>query len=372
MTRHINYIDGLKGFCAILVVFLHYLMGFVGTGFVGWQSGIEDAQKIDYFWANFPISSIINSTFILQIFFTLVAFLPAWHYFNKQDAEWVKRQAVIRYIRFVPYVVVIKVLSYTIYLNDLYFNKEVGELINIQWIKALMVGNFSWADAFISAFFRSFYQGDGGYVSVLWCMHIIFLGSYIAYTIILLFASIRQHLYIYFILLGISFVVLPWASVFVGGVMIASIASRELKNPSSAKFRKCIGLTLLTLGLILGMGVDGFTINFFLQDIIKSCAALFITLSIFYLDFLQKIFQTPFLVRCGHYGFSIILTHCLVMLSISAWMFLKLHAWLGYDLALLLTFIISIIPLSVATVVFSKVMDPIGLYLSQKIYKLVK
>ncbi len=365
---HIKYIDGLKGLCALLVVFLHYLMGYVGRGFVGWQSGIEEAQKLNYFWANFPLSAVINSTFILQIFFTIVAFLPAWHFFNKQDVEWIKRQAIVRYFRFVPYTIIITILSYFMYLSGAYFNQEVGQLLNIQWISALMMGNFSWPDAFVSGLFRSFVQGDGGYVAVLWCMHIIFLGSYIAYASILLFASIKRHMYIFSILFLISCFVLPWAMVFVGGVMIASIVSNEFKNPSSTKFRNSMGLVLLFVGITLGMGVDGFTQDFIWQDIIKNCAAICVTLSVFYLDFLQKILQTPFLLSCGKYGFSIIVTHGLIMLSISSWLFLKLHAWLGYDLALWLTFILSIIPLSLATIIFAKVMDPICLRLSRKVY----
>ncbi len=368
---HIKYIDGLKGLCAILVVFLHYLMGYVGRGFVGWQSGIEDAQKLDYFWANFPLSGVINATFILQIFFTIVAFLPAWHFFNKQDTEWIKRQAIIRYFRFVPYIFVIVILSYIIYLSGGYFNQEVSRLLDIQWTGALLVGNFSWPDAIEAGLFRAFVYGDGGYVSVLWCMHIIFIGSYIAYACILLFASAKRHMCIYAVLFLLCAVVLPWTMPFVGGVMVASIANAEFKNPSGDTFRKVVGFSLFFVGMALGMCVDGLTMNYILQDIIKNCAAICVTLSVFYLDFLQRFLQTPFLISCGKYGFSILVIHCLVMLSISAWLFLKLHAWLGYDLALWISFILSIIPLTLATVIFAKIMDPICIKLSRKIYNLL-
>ncbi len=369
---HIKYVDGLKGFCALLVVFLHYLMGFVGNGYTGWQSGIPDAQKLDYFWANFPLSAVINSTFILQIFFTLVAFLPAWHFFNKNDVEWVKRQAIIRYFRFVPYTLAIIIISYITYLSGGYFNQEVGDLINLRWISALMVGDFSWSDALFTALLKCFLYGDSGYVAVLWCMHIIFLGSYISYASILFFASCKRHMYIYTTLVLLFAFILPWSMVFVGGIMIASIACAELKKPSSPKLRKIVGVSTLVLGVVLGMGVDGISIDNTHQDIIKNCAALLVTFSIFYLDFLQKFFQNAFLVRCGEYGFSIIITHSVVMLSISSWMFLKFHSLFGYNLALVFTFILSIIPLYLATIIFAKIMDPICIKLSSKVYNYLR
>ncbi len=369
----IPYLDGLKAFCAIFVVILHYVMEFVvNSGFVGWNSGIEDANKISYFWENAPISFIVNGSFFLILFFTIISFLPAWHFFNRQDVGWIKKQAIIRYFRFLPYTLIFTLISYAIYVNGGYFNEEVATLLNLSWSAALMQGDFSWSDAFISGLFRAFWKGDGGYISVLWCMHIIFLGSYIGYALLLFFASSKKHMYIYFTILVASYFALPWAMPFVGGIMVASLAHRELKNPSSAKVRAVVGWSLFIGGLSLGLTLDGLTINYKLQDIFKVISALSILLSVFYLDCLQKVFQNKYLVSCGNYIFAIIMVHCIIMLSVSSWMFIELHNLYGYNIALFLTFFAAIF-LNTAGVFFSaKILDPICNKLSNFAYNFLK
>ncbi len=372
-SKHIAYIDGLKGFCALWVTIFHYILAFVvGSGYIGWESGIAQEQKLDYFWQNIPLAFFSNASFPLHIFFAIIAFLPAWHFFNNQDVEWIKKQAIVRYFRFVPYVFIITVISYLLYINGAYFHEELGALLNLRWPAALMQGDLSWSDVFVSSFFRAYIYGEDSYAAVLWCMHIIFLGSYIAYALLLLFGSSKKYMHIYALILIVCCYALPWAMPFVGGIMVASIACSEVKNPSNSKIRAYLGWALLSMGLALGLSESGLTLNGIYGDILKTTAALSVLLSIFYLDWLQKIFCNKFFIYCGKYVFSMIVMHCLIMISISAWMFIKLYEIYGYNLALCITFLMSFILNAIATVLFAKIVDPICAYLSKHAYDIFK
>ncbi len=68
MSRHIPYIDGLKGCCALCVVLFHYLLTFDVKGYVGWNSGIDAPEQWGHFWAYFPLSFFSNASYVLYMF----------------------------------------------------------------------------------------------------------------------------------------------------------------------------------------------------------------------------------------------------------------------------------------------------------------
>ena len=49
MAKRIIYIDGLKGLCGIWVCLFHYLLAFASFGYIGWESGVADADKAAYY-----------------------------------------------------------------------------------------------------------------------------------------------------------------------------------------------------------------------------------------------------------------------------------------------------------------------------------
>ncbi len=136
-------------------------MAFGPFGFIGWQCGIPEAEQAAFFWSSFPISAFVNTDITLQVFFALIAFIPAMSFFQNNDTEWIKKQAIIRYFRLLPYIIVAYLCSYIVYHQGWYYNKELSEVLNINWNVALLYGDFSLATVLTSALFRDFVIAGG-------------------------------------------------------------------------------------------------------------------------------------------------------------------------------------------------------------------
>ena len=84
--KRLNYIDGLKGWCAISVCILHFLLMFVIGGFIGWKCLPEAAiNPFEYYFEWFPYSILTNNFFsTLHIFCTYMLYRQL-HVFEKQE-----------------------------------------------------------------------------------------------------------------------------------------------------------------------------------------------------------------------------------------------------------------------------------------------
>ncbi|WP_133245162.1 hypothetical protein [Victivallis vadensis] len=121
MAKRIIYIDGLKGLCGIWVCLFHYLLAFASFGYIGWESGVADADKAAYYFRYFPYSILTNGSFPLYIFFALIGFIPALHFFQTGSADGIRRQAVMRYFRLMPPVLACALIASVVYLTSGFF-----------------------------------------------------------------------------------------------------------------------------------------------------------------------------------------------------------------------------------------------------------
>lgn len=64
--KRLNYIDGLKGWCAVSVCILHFLLMFVIGGFIGWKCLPEAAHN--------PFNTISNGFPIINMLIKNVNF----------------------------------------------------------------------------------------------------------------------------------------------------------------------------------------------------------------------------------------------------------------------------------------------------------
>ncbi len=365
MHKEINYINGFKGFCAIGVTILHYFIAYGDFGYFGWQSGVEESQKVAHYWEYFPFSLITNGNFILYAFFTLIAFIPALRFFSDQDQIWLKKQIYIRYFRFLPYAVLLTFLSYFLYINNAYFNNDLGDLLNIPWNKAMFAGEISLWTALSSAFVKMFVVGDGAFVSPFWCMNIIFLGSYLTYALLLFFGNLPYRLHFYALSLALSFFA-PFYSAFVFGVIAADICTRTMGK----EFPR-LSLCIFALGLIAANFGELLVHNVNLKLFVQNFGVFLLILAMHFSKSIQRIFEHPIFLWCGRRSFELILVHCPIMFSISTWMFLELHTHIGYILALCITFLLAIPINALAMEILAKVTAPLSKALSNFVYAFV-
>ncbi len=372
MNKHIQYIDGLKGFCALCVIIYHYILAFDFKGYVGWNSGIAPHDSWSHFWSYFPLSFISNASYVLFMFFAIIAFIPATVFFQNKNAQWIKKQALIRYFRFVPYTFVLILASYFISSQGWYYHLQLGEVLQEPWNTAVLSQNMKLEAALWSGLFGAMMVGAGEYISSLWCMHIIFIGSYFSYAVLLFFGKMQHRTFIYlflWILLSHS----PIYVFFLVGIMAADMhihLEKELTH-FQQKALFCVGLICVCIGeapwSTINMG-QSFGLGTAIPYILQSLGIFSLLLSICQNQKLQSLLNHKIFLHCARYCFEYITVHILILFSLSAWIFIEIHALLGYTAACIIS-LITAIPLNYfGAVACGKALQPLAATLSQKAY----
>ncbi len=366
MPKHITHIDGLKGICAIAVTVFHYLLAFAPFGYIGWESGVQASDRVSHFWSFFPFSVFTNADFPLHIFFAIIAFIPASRFFASQDKEFIYKQGIIRYFRFLPYVLASVLLSYFVYALGFYSTKELGDVLGNSWNLALAPKNYSLWDALQVGFLKAFVLGDDKYISPLWCMHIIFFGSYLSYITLLFFGN-AKHRYAAYALIFLLTYPLPVYGFFVVGIVAADI----LHTYDQRDFSR-FSVVLLIMGFLLSSFSKVTLPAAIFVQWGEALGALAILLACCFTSTWQKILWHPYLLWCGKYSFELILTHIVVAFTFSSWMFLGLYEFVGYFFASIITFLFAIPANMLAMLLFAKIVSPISEKLSRCMYVFFK
>ncbi len=370
MKKHLIYIDGLKGFSALMVIILHYLLAFDVQGYIGWNCGIAEAEKWNHYWTNFPLSAFTNASYVLYMFFAIIAFLPAHVLFNGKETQWIQKQAIIRYFRFVPYTFILILISYILFSNGLYFNQELGKLLQEPWNNAIMSQNMLLSDVLWSGLIGAMMVGAGNYLTSLWCMNIIFIGSYLSYAVLLFSANVKNRIFIY-IFLWLALYTTPLYSFFITGIAVADIYSTKKLSLSTIQCRIFFAVGLICA--IIGEAPwSTLSIEYiparFIQYFLQNFGIFSILLAICKSKALQNFFNNKIFLHCSKYCFEYIIVHALILFSFSAWVFIQIYDIWGYTMAFIVA-CITAIPLNIfATVACAKVLQPLTTWLSSKAY----
>ncbi|MFI3241727.1 MAG: hypothetical protein R3Y43_04090 [Alphaproteobacteria bacterium] len=360
MNENYNYLTGLKGVCGIGVTIFHYLLAYACFGYIGYESGIAESEKYSYYFKYFPYSILSNASFFLYVFFAIIAFLPAQHFFKNNDVEWIKKQAVVRYFRFMPYILTCAIITWAMYRLGFFYNKELGSLLYINWNMGFYPDSISFLDALKNGFYSALFEGDATYNSVFWCMQIIFMGSYLSYALLLFWGGAKNRWLIYFVLFALSFN-FPVYTSFLAGVVAADIINnRTIKNKYSFIF--------VFLGLIFGFFPEVLLPAESFEKVFFGIGGLFVLLGFSLSEKLKFMIDGRVFQICGKYSFSLVIMHFPVMMSFSAWLFMKCYEVMGYGISLVITFVLSIPVIILATFLFQKIVEVPTCKLSNKVY----
>lgn len=370
MKQHINYIDSLKGICAIWITLAHYAIAYVPFGFVGWNSAVLEAEKASTFFNAYPFSIFTNSSFPLYTFFALISYIFATLFFNNHKEETIKKQAVKRYFRLMPPVLAITMISYLITKLGLLYNQELSALAKSHWIGVFLTGDVSICQALYSALYNAFINGDGSYCSVLWCLDVIFIGSYFSYTILLLFGKCKSRWLFYLAFFLLTLVMRNDYAAFIAGIVAADIA---VTFPKLKEYKKtAIGLILF--GFIVGNAFPYVWGTKWLSIITIYCITNFIMLLGFSLsEPAQKALGGKWLSASGKWSFTLILVHFPLLISFSPWVLVKMMDLnLGFALSAIISLIVTVPVMTLAVYLFYKFVELPAEKFSQIVYEKLK
>ena len=245
--KRLNYIDGLKGWCALSVCIVHFLLMFIIGGFIGWRCMPEAMlNPFEYYFKWFPYSILTNNSFPLYIFFALTSFIVSYTFLKDKNEDKLKQKFVMRYFRFMPLVLIACFVAYLLLAFKLCPLQEFYDITGNTWGYARLEESYTFMDMLKIGLFTSFFKGTQ-LVSPFWCLHYIFLGSLISFVMMLLYTKINNKIFFFgFAILMFFFVDRNYLA-FIIGLIAGVIANKEYS------LSKTKGALLVFSGCILGL-----------------------------------------------------------------------------------------------------------------------
>lgn len=189
--NRIEYFDGLKGLMALIVVLLHYMMALFPKGYVGFGSGV-DSNPSSVVEKGMPWSLLSNSSLCLYIFLALISFFIVWGYRqHNSQIEVVQKKAVGRYFQFMIPVFAATVMAYIFYEIGFLQYDMVADMTGTSWSRNLVPTTHNPLKMIFYGIVGIYFNNKVEFLTVLWCMHIIFLGSMLTYAVLALFGNSR-------------------------------------------------------------------------------------------------------------------------------------------------------------------------------------
>lgn len=245
--KRLNYIDGLKGWCALSVCILHFLLMFAMDGYIGWKCLPEAAlDPFGYYFGWFPYSVVTNNSFPLYIFFALISFIVSYAFLKNNNEDQLKQKIVMRYFRFLPLVLISCFVAYLLLRFGLCPLEELYGITGNTWAYARLEEGYTLLDMLKIGLFTSFFEGTQ-LVSPFWCLHYIFLGSILSFIMMLLYTKANNKILLFgFAILLFYFVDQNYLA-FIIGLMAGMMANQEYT------MKKTTGALLVAAGCILGL-----------------------------------------------------------------------------------------------------------------------
>ena len=354
----IEYLEGLRAICALIVLFNHFTALFFPKIFN------------DITLRTAPIYFLINGENAVIIFFCISSYLLGYKYFKHPNISMFISTIFKRYFRLILPCLFSIILSYILIRNSLMY----ANILNNEYIIWEFPPNLK--DALYEGIIGIFTGKSTNYNVALWTIKYEITGPLLAITILSIFGLYKKRGIVY----GICLIYFRYSyfSAFIIGVIISDIVinHKYLYEKLSAIY---VNILLFVIGFILSM--YPVTINtsdelFSIMQKISGYQPIFwriIGSSILFLFVInskcfQKILSLKFLTHIGKLSFSIYVIHLAILGSFSSWLYLNLIKVIPYILSVLVTLICSMLVIYLVSLLIYKYIDTNGIKLSNLIY----
>lgn len=268
-----------------------------------------------------------------------------------------------RFLRLLPPILISLVVAYVLMCCKLVFIDQLGQVISLNsWAKTLYSFNPDDLSP-IRDILDTYLFGHSGYNANLWIIRFEFLVPLLllfAYK----FAKFRVvRLAVVLAIVGVmggyvfmnidKMLLLSYVLMFFLGLVIAYKSSMETYSSKTVKLMMYTAIILMVFSVLFCESVSR------LLDIVL-CSLLLIAMYHKTFVGIKKLAKVPFVKTLGKVSYEFFVYHLCVIASFSCWVFLQLYGVCGYCVALLLTYLLTVI------IVYA--MSCLSNYLTARIY----
>jgi peptidoglycan/LPS O-acetylase OafA/YrhL len=338
--RHkLNYLQGLRGCAAVVVVLHHYVIAFYPGAIF---DGAPRHTALEQAFLRTPLGAFISGRPMVCLFFILSGYVLSLPYFGPSARSlgdlWAA--AVKRPIRLVGLVIATMLASLLLARGGCYFDGPAGALTGAGPQPVFSLG---WP-SFLRDLRNPFASGTT-YNESLWTITTELIGSYLVFGLVLLVRRGRFHWWLY-LLAGALLLRHSLYLGFVLGVLCADLATRF---PAAGRNRPWVTVSLTIVGVYLA----GYPRSLEAQHFSATCyawlppladldyyaiaGAFGLFLAVLVSPWWQSRFASGAAVYLGRVSFALYAVHLLILRSVACWIFLQLYARSSYAVAVALS-----------------------------------
>lgn len=363
-TERFSELEGVRGIAAVLVVIFHFLVIFYPVLFFGGDflqhSRVEDNLR------GSPFAALFSGSFAVATFFVLSGFVLSIGFFQTGKTSIIRRLAIKRYLRLMPPALASVLLAWVYLTIGLSHTEQLHAISQSSGINVGWGGVGSFWDALYEGTIGAFVHGvtNTSYNSVLWTMQYEFAGSFLVIMLAILFAKSKQRWIVYLIA-----VVATYNTFFLGfiaGMILADLYAnaRHLLDRVGTKYYIAgLGFAIFLAAYPVGSSAAG-TVYEFLnlpwlsysqnQSLAVTIAGALVIVGVLQIQKLRALLSTSRMTSLGKHTYSLYLVHQPIIYTFTAAVFVSFAGGmqLGYNLSVLLSIIITIPIIILATKVF--------------------
>jgi len=379
------FLESVRGLAALTVVFAHILTLFFPYPEVSAAALSEGSNTLNHLFYGLPFGFLIAGHFAVILFFILSGYVLTYKYYQTGNEDEIRKQATKRYFRLAIPVFFTVIASY--FLITIGAMKSGHTVFAITGAPDANLFSFSpnFGGALYDATIGVLVNGHAQYNPVLWTMAIEFIGSFIAFGLVLVIGKLRYRWAFY-----VGAVILLSNSYYLGfiiGIILADIThNTEVLSWIRRVVNRIYLTALLLIVLILASipvpwtEVSGLLQSFSLpfaspmanMNIAHYIGALILMLLVISISGIQRFLSARPLVWLGSLSFAIYLTHTLILYSLGSWLFVRLWDMkLGIYYSAGITAVVVIVVALAVSAFWKKYVDDMSVRVSRSMAKVL-